>query len=108
MEGVNKGGLLVRFNSLIGFLPFPELGPSHACKGTSDFHLCYMYRTVLVCYINKHKTDVRKQFSLGFPAVITCSCMGTHVTEISDGISIYTVFYGPMYDSYLFPVRASV
>ncbi|KAF8013027.1 hypothetical protein BT93_I1020 [Corymbia citriodora subsp. variegata] len=34
VEGFNGGGLLVRFYSLVGFLPFPQLSPSHSCKGT--------------------------------------------------------------------------
>ncbi|XP_027119278.1 uncharacterized protein [Coffea arabica] len=33
VEGFNGGGLLIRFYSLVGFLPFPQLGPSHSCKG---------------------------------------------------------------------------
>lgn len=32
IEGYNGGGLLVRFYSLVGFLPFSQLGPSHSCK----------------------------------------------------------------------------
>ncbi|KGN53055.1 uncharacterized protein LOC101213559 isoform X2 [Cucumis sativus] len=32
IEGSNAGGLLVRFYSLVGFLPFPQLSPSHSCK----------------------------------------------------------------------------
>ncbi|KAF3456990.1 hypothetical protein FNV43_RR01647 [Rhamnella rubrinervis] len=32
IEGFNGGGLLVRFHSLVGFLPFPQLSPSHFCK----------------------------------------------------------------------------
>ncbi|KMT15001.1 hypothetical protein BVRB_3g065040 [Beta vulgaris subsp. vulgaris] len=32
VEGFNNGGLLVRFYSLVGFLPFPLLGPSYSCK----------------------------------------------------------------------------
>lgn len=32
VEGFNGGGLLVRFSSLVGFLPFPQLSPSHSCK----------------------------------------------------------------------------
>ncbi|XP_020526546.1 uncharacterized protein LOC18440065 isoform X2 [Amborella trichopoda] len=32
VEGVNTGGLLIRFYSLMGFLPFPQLSPSHSCK----------------------------------------------------------------------------
>ncbi|XP_022145209.1 uncharacterized protein LOC111014714 [Momordica charantia] len=32
IEGSNAGGLLVRFHSLVGFLPFPQLSPSHSCK----------------------------------------------------------------------------
>ncbi|KAK2998205.1 hypothetical protein RJ639_022916 [Escallonia herrerae] len=32
IEGSNGGGLLVRFYSLVGFLPFPQLSPSHLCK----------------------------------------------------------------------------
>ncbi|XP_027117054.1 uncharacterized protein [Coffea arabica] len=32
VEGFNGGGLLIRFYSLVGFLPFPQLGPSHSCK----------------------------------------------------------------------------
>ncbi|CAO2831416.1 unnamed protein product [Amaranthus hypochondriacus] len=32
IEGFNNGGLLVRFYSLIGFLPFPQLSPSYSCK----------------------------------------------------------------------------
>lgn len=32
IEGFNNGGLLVRFSSLVGFLPFPQLSPSHSCK----------------------------------------------------------------------------
>ncbi|XP_031481819.1 uncharacterized protein LOC116251599 [Nymphaea colorata] len=30
--GFNSGGLLVRFYSLVGFLPYPQLSPSHSCK----------------------------------------------------------------------------
>uniref|UniRef100_A0A2P2K7L4 Uncharacterized protein MANES_05G193800 n=1 Tax=Rhizophora mucronata TaxID=61149 RepID=A0A2P2K7L4_RHIMU len=32
VEGFNGGGLLVRFYSLLGFLPFPLMSPSHSCK----------------------------------------------------------------------------
>ncbi|KAL5849087.1 hypothetical protein ACOSQ4_007100 [Xanthoceras sorbifolium] len=32
IEGSNGGGLLVRFYSLVGFLPFSQLSPSHSCK----------------------------------------------------------------------------
>ncbi|KAF5187735.1 30S ribosomal protein S1 [Thalictrum thalictroides] len=32
IEGSNGGGLLVRFYSLLGFLPYPLLSPSHSCK----------------------------------------------------------------------------
>ncbi|KAI8010749.1 hypothetical protein LOK49_LG06G02279 [Camellia lanceoleosa] len=32
IEGFNGGGLLVRFYSLVGFLPYPQLSPSHSCK----------------------------------------------------------------------------
>ncbi|KAL3829269.1 hypothetical protein ACJIZ3_018071 [Penstemon smallii] len=32
IEGFNGGGLLIKFNSLLGFLPFPQLSPSHSCK----------------------------------------------------------------------------
>ncbi|XP_071696671.1 uncharacterized protein [Rutidosis leptorrhynchoides] len=32
VEGSNGGGLLVRFYSLVGFLPYPQLSPSHSCK----------------------------------------------------------------------------
>lgn len=35
IEGFNAGGLLVRVHSLVGFLPFPQLSPSHFCKGIS-------------------------------------------------------------------------
>jgi ribosomal protein S1 len=35
IEGYNGGGLLVRFYSLVGFLPFSQLSPSHSCKGTT-------------------------------------------------------------------------
>ncbi|KAI3470083.1 hypothetical protein Pfo_026746 [Paulownia fortunei] len=32
IEGFNGGGLLIKFFSLVGFLPFPQLSPSHTCK----------------------------------------------------------------------------
>ncbi|KAF8402185.1 hypothetical protein HHK36_013137 [Tetracentron sinense] len=32
IEGFNGGGLLVRFYSLVGFLPYPLLSPSYSCK----------------------------------------------------------------------------
>ncbi|CAL1404320.1 unnamed protein product [Linum trigynum] len=32
IESSNAGGLLVRFHSLMGFLPFPQLSPAHYCK----------------------------------------------------------------------------
>ncbi|KAJ9555476.1 hypothetical protein OSB04_010090 [Centaurea solstitialis] len=32
VEGSNGGGLLIRFYSLMGFLPYPQLSPSHYCK----------------------------------------------------------------------------
>ncbi|XP_027342458.1 uncharacterized protein LOC113855153 [Abrus precatorius] len=32
VEGFNGGGLIVRFYSLLGFLPFPLLSPLHSCK----------------------------------------------------------------------------
>lgn len=35
----NSGGLIVRFNSLQGFVPNPLLSPAHWCKGTSAFPL---------------------------------------------------------------------
>ncbi|KAG9447937.1 hypothetical protein H6P81_014065 [Aristolochia fimbriata] len=31
VEGFNGGGLLVRFYSLVGFVPYPQLIPSHSC-----------------------------------------------------------------------------
>lgn len=33
VEGFNGGGLLIRFHSLVGFLPYPQLSPSRSCKG---------------------------------------------------------------------------
>ncbi|OMO75929.1 hypothetical protein CCACVL1_15984 [Corchorus capsularis] len=35
VEGFNGGGLLIRFYSLVGFLPYPQLSPSHSCKEPS-------------------------------------------------------------------------
>ncbi|OMO55475.1 hypothetical protein COLO4_35975 [Corchorus olitorius] len=35
VEGFNGGGLLIRFYSVVGFLPFPQLSPSHSCKEPS-------------------------------------------------------------------------
>lgn len=35
IEGFNSGGLLIRFYSLLGFLPFPLLSPSHFWKDSS-------------------------------------------------------------------------
>ncbi|XP_073153493.1 uncharacterized protein [Henckelia pumila] len=32
IEGFNGGGLLIKFYSLVGFLPFPQLSPAHSCK----------------------------------------------------------------------------
>ncbi|MED6200827.1 hypothetical protein PIB30_089046 [Stylosanthes scabra] len=32
IEGFNTGGLLVRFYSIVGFLPFPQLSPVHSSK----------------------------------------------------------------------------
>ncbi|KZV34839.1 Nucleic acid-binding protein superfamily isoform 1 [Dorcoceras hygrometricum] len=32
IEGFNGGGLLIKFYSLTGFLPFPQLSPAHSCK----------------------------------------------------------------------------
>lgn len=32
IEGFNGGGLLIRFYSLLGFLPYPLMSPSHSCK----------------------------------------------------------------------------
>ncbi|XP_010245775.1 PREDICTED: uncharacterized protein LOC104589228 [Nelumbo nucifera] len=32
IEGFNGGGLLVQFYSLLGFLPYPQLSPSHSCR----------------------------------------------------------------------------
>lgn len=32
VEGFNGGGLLVRFYSILGFLPYPQLSPMHSCK----------------------------------------------------------------------------
>lgn len=32
VEGFNAGGLLVRFYSIMGFLPFPQLSPVHSCQ----------------------------------------------------------------------------
>ncbi|KAG9142226.1 hypothetical protein Leryth_007661 [Lithospermum erythrorhizon] len=32
IESSNGGGLLIRFSSLIGFLPYPQLSPTHSCK----------------------------------------------------------------------------
>ncbi|KAI0530698.1 hypothetical protein KFK09_000245 [Dendrobium nobile] len=32
IEGSNAGGLLIRFYSLLGFLPYPLLSPSHSCR----------------------------------------------------------------------------
>ncbi|CAL9117305.1 S1 RNA binding domain [Musa troglodytarum] len=35
IEAFNNGGLLIRFYSLLGFLPYPLLSPSHSCKDPS-------------------------------------------------------------------------
>lgn len=35
VEGFNGGGLLIRFYSLVGFLPFPQMSPYYSCKGTT-------------------------------------------------------------------------
>ncbi|XP_028795468.1 30S ribosomal protein S1, chloroplastic-like [Neltuma alba] len=35
IEDFNGGGLIVRFYSLVGFLPFPQLSPLHSCKEPS-------------------------------------------------------------------------
>ncbi|KAH7664169.1 Nucleic acid-binding proteins protein [Dioscorea alata] len=35
IEGFNSGGLLIRFYSLLGFLPFPLLSPSHFWKDSN-------------------------------------------------------------------------
>ncbi|CAN4120885.1 unnamed protein product [Withania somnifera] len=32
VEGFNGGGLLIRFYSLVGFLPYPQMSPYHSCK----------------------------------------------------------------------------
>ncbi|KAI4334866.1 hypothetical protein L6164_013574 [Bauhinia variegata] len=32
VEGFNSGGLLVQFHSFVGFLPFPQMSPSHSYK----------------------------------------------------------------------------
>lgn len=32
VEGFNAGGLLVRFYSIMGFLPYPQLSPVHSCQ----------------------------------------------------------------------------
>ncbi|XP_062109286.1 uncharacterized protein LOC133819919 isoform X2 [Humulus lupulus] len=32
IEGFNNGGLLIKFRSLVGFLPYPQLSPSHFFK----------------------------------------------------------------------------
>ncbi|KAJ7957289.1 30S ribosomal protein S1-like [Quillaja saponaria] len=37
VEGFNGGGLLVRFHSLVGFLPFPQLSPLHSCKEPNKY-----------------------------------------------------------------------
>ncbi|KAF9606076.1 hypothetical protein IFM89_023099 [Coptis chinensis] len=42
IESFNGGGLLVRFYSLLGFLPYPLLSPSHSCKGT--VYLSYHFK----------------------------------------------------------------
>lgn len=36
VEGYNGGGLLIRFHSLVGFLPYPQLSPSRSCKGNQN------------------------------------------------------------------------
>jgi len=35
----NSGGLIVKFNSLQGFVPNPLLSPAHWCRGTSFIFL---------------------------------------------------------------------
>ncbi|XP_057499889.1 uncharacterized protein LOC130784057 [Actinidia eriantha] len=32
IEGCNGGGLIIRFYSIYGFLPYPQLSPYHSCK----------------------------------------------------------------------------
>lgn len=39
VEGYNGGGLLIRFHSLVGFLPYPQLSPSRSCKGNQNSSL---------------------------------------------------------------------
>lgn len=46
VQGFNGGGLLIRFHSLVGFLPYPQLSPSRSCKGNQNslfFTRFYVY-----------------------------------------------------------------
>lgn len=52
VEGFNGGGLLIRFYSLVGFLPFRLMSPYHSCKGTK-FSLSSLF-----CALNHHFENV--------------------------------------------------
>ncbi|CAN1171934.1 30S ribosomal protein S1, chloroplastic [Linum perenne] len=47
--GYNNGGLIVRFHSLLGFVPFPQLSPAHLYKG---FDEGYMIRDVAATMVD--------------------------------------------------------
>lgn len=55
VEGFNGGGLLIRFHSLVGFLPYPQLSPSRSCKGTLRLYL--LFHCGFVCFSGRRSTD---------------------------------------------------
>ncbi|KAI3906214.1 hypothetical protein MKW92_001624 [Papaver armeniacum] len=55
VEGFNGGGLLVRFYTILGFLPYPLLSPSHACKVKN----CVLITNIL-CRTRKSMQEIAK------------------------------------------------
>lgn len=57
VEGFNGGGLLIRFHSLVGFLPYPQLTPSRSCKGASlrTLSLSLLFRLWVCVFLWKKK-----------------------------------------------------
>lgn len=49
VEGFNGGGLLIRFHSLLGFLPYPQLSPSRSCKGIKTLKVS-IFSLLVLCF----------------------------------------------------------
>ncbi|KAG0498478.1 hypothetical protein HPP92_003169 [Vanilla planifolia] len=88
VENYNAGGLLIRFHSLVGFLPYPQLSPSHSCKDLQK-SIHDVARELVGTYISVKVIEVNEK-----DANIIFSEKQFHWSEFGRRIKVGDVFHG--------------